>query len=129
MAFGLKLQIASVRQVSKLTDLPKKMVVHLQWVNQLMGWISPFLVFCKDTSIYLFNYKITPPLIISGPQLRKIQYFRNGVSNAITLIRNHITMSNHIVGLMSSSYQGKSMDGGKRREVIDRESRLRSKLS
>ncbi len=128
MAFGLKLQIASVRQVSKIQNVPKKLVVHLQWVNQLMSWISPFLVFCKDTTFYLFNFKIKPPFVLSGSHLRKIQYSRNGISNAITLIRNHITMSNHIVGLMSSSYQGKAMDGGKRREVIERESRSRLPL-
>jgi hypothetical protein len=123
VAFGLKVQIDSVRQVNKMNDTARKVAVHVSWVSQLTSWISSLVPFFKpqDHVSSIFGFKIAPPFVLSHQTLIYLQYSRNAINFLSNLIKNHILMANHIVGLLSSSYQGGACEGGKRKEVLEME--------
>ncbi len=125
IAFGLKVQIDSVRQVHKMGDLARKLVVHISWINQVLSWIGSLVPFCRKPKQHttFYGYTINPPIVLSPNTLFTFQYGRDTIVFTTNLVRNHILMSNHIVGLLSSSYQGGTVGFGfgKRREVIELE--------
>ena len=121
IAFGLKVQIDTVRQVHKLKDFPRKIVVHLNWISTILSWIFPFLPFFNPLPYKINNWEIDSPWKLTDTDNTILQMGRNLLNNIVNLAKSHITMGNHIVGLMSSSYQGGMVDGGKRREVIEKE--------
>ena len=102
--------IDSVTQVSNLFDVPRKIVVHLQLINQAFSWMNLIIWFIKNPTS-----AINPILGITDSTLRKFQFTRTILTNTVNLVRNHILMANHIVGLLSSSYQGEIIIGGGKR--------------
>lgn len=123
VAFGLRVQIDSVRQVSKMNDTARKVAVHVSWISQLASWISSLVPFFKPQQHVstIFGYTVSPPFVLSHSTLIYLQYSRNAINFLSSLIKNHVLMANHIVGLLSSSYQGGACEGGKRKEVLQME--------
>lgn len=125
VAFSLKIQIDSVKQVRKLNDYSRKLAVQLSWISQITGWISSVINFLQqdEDESDRKSYQI-----FTRPQVKSYGFVKSFVNQVTNLIRNHVLMANHIVGLLSSSYQGGTLNGGKRKEVIEKELLMSKRL-
>jgi hypothetical protein len=90
----------------------------MSWVLNILSYINAFLPFCRKDKEH-----VSIPLEISTKALFVYRLFRDSTNSVLTLARSHLTMGFHIIGLLSSSWQGGNVQGGKRREVIEREQR------
>jgi hypothetical protein len=116
LAFGLKVQIDTFKSVNKLNqELPRKMVVDMGWIQNMISYINVFLPFVKKFKIGPFQNKFEIP----KRPLFYFRIFRDFLNSAINLSRVHLMQGFHIVGLLSSSWQGGNVAGGKRKEVIE----------
>jgi hypothetical protein len=114
LSFGLKIQIDQLKSVAKLHDTPRKVVVNLNWILNILSYINAFIPFCKKGEQFSIPYEI------GKVALYQFKLFRDITNCVMTLARSHLTMGFHIIGLLSSSWQGGNVQGGKRREVIEK---------
>lgn len=125
VAFSLKIQIDSVKQVRKLNDGARKIAVHLSWISQITSWISSVINFFQEDED-ISNRKSYQ--FLTRPQVKAYGFAKSIINQVTNIIRNHVLMANHIVGLLSSSYQGGTFNGGRRKEVIEKELLMAKRL-
>ena len=58
---------------------------------------------------------------LTKQQMFNIRMIRDVMNNFISFVRTHLMVGFHVVGMLSSSWQGGDISGGKRREVIEEE--------
>lgn len=116
LAFGLKVQLDTFHSVNKLEhEDARKAVVDLGWIQNLITYVNVILPFIK-------KFELGPlrnPYEIPTKPLFFIRIARDFLNSAINLSRVHLMQGFHIVGLLSSSWQGGNIAGGKRKEVLE----------
>lgn len=91
------------------------------WIQNMISYINAVLPFIRK-----FDVKVGPIRLKNNYDLGRVPLFifrisRDVLNAGINLSRSHIMMGFHIVGMLSSSYQGGTIAGGKRLEVMERE--------
>jgi hypothetical protein len=105
--FGVRVTYDTGKTVSK-SDWPRRAVLATMWVEVTMSYLDILLP-------YVENHK-KKGLEALGKQeidrvMRAIKFGRDGLALAMIYTRNTLMVGKHIVGMLSSSYQG-SADGG-----------------
>lgn len=109
----------------KTDDVPRQVAADLGWIQQIIGYINVVLPFIRPFEVGPLKSAYDP----GRAKLFMFRIFRDLTNSGINLLRCHMMMGFHVVGMLSSSWQGGNIMGGQRREVIERLERERQRQS
>jgi hypothetical protein len=105
----------------KTDDVPRQVAADLGWIQQIIGYINVVLPFIRPFELGRLKSSYDP----GRAKLFMFRIFRDLTNSGINLLRCHMMMGYHVVGMLSSSWQGGNIMGGQRKEVIERLERER----
>ncbi len=109
--YGVRVTYDTGKEVHS-NDLPRLAVLYTQWVEIELLYIDLLLP-------YIEHFKKVGVTELVGKAIdrsvRLFKFAKDGLVFGLILMRNAIVMGGHIVGMLSSSYQGDADTGDGRR--------------
>ena len=119
--FGFSVQVDAYKRAQATKDVPRIIATDVNFFQTILSYFNCILPFTDEKFLKQYLPKLVSEILsVSKEKLFNFSMFRDGLHATLNFIRTHIMMGFHVVGMLSSNWQGGDVKGGERKEVVER---------